>query len=375
MGWHEFLMKHGIGSPGYIAKTMARQYRAARTAYPGESCRSALRRVLANRVVAQSSFGGPNKYRAMRGNSQLIDSVIDENPSLYSIIRFAVFVEHPELQNPFAPPDRFEVLDRVLSEILEREVPGWRELSVTGTREAVSSPKGSVGEAKLHDAEPHRMAPVRPKSGDSVKAALQRFLEACREPGTLFITDEWIRPRFKQLEALLTDPISSEEATSLCDAIEKRAKLDHVIEWLAESKLPWGEFNSLKQSFEKRAKALDSALEEIEYERQRSEAEAAWRTKAKSPWEAAMRDTVLQAEHDPEPVKRDFGHMARPCPRCGTTDLRWFYYIEPPHPYETREMPCFGGWVTACERCNSVVDYLGTEFALRGDADGLRITY
>lgn len=129
MGWQEFLMKHGVGSPGYIAKTMARQYHAVKEAKPSLDERSVLFRVYANRVAAQSILGGPAEYRMSRENPSLMHAAVEQNPNLFSIIRHAVLIEHPELHNPHAPSNRFEVLDRVLTEVLDREIPDWRRTS------------------------------------------------------------------------------------------------------------------------------------------------------------------------------------------------------------------------------------------------------
>jgi hypothetical protein len=81
----------------------------------------------------------------------------------------------------------------------------------------------------------------RPLEGFSVENALDAFASACKQPGpeTLFITDYWILPRLERLRAHLSDPITSEQAQALCDAIEKRAKLDTVIDWLENSRHPW----------------------------------------------------------------------------------------------------------------------------------------
>lgn len=129
MGWHRFLMKHGIGSPGYITRRMARHYRLAKEARPYWSEREVLNAVYAMRVAAQSVLGGPVEYRMTKEDPSLKTTVLDKNPDLFSIIRHAILIEHPELQNPYAPPDRFEVLDSVISEILDQETPGWRSVA------------------------------------------------------------------------------------------------------------------------------------------------------------------------------------------------------------------------------------------------------
>lgn len=129
MGWQYFLMKHGIGSPGYIARRMAKHYCAAKQARPNWSEREVLNAVYAMRVAAQSVLGGPVEYQMTKKDSSLKHAVLDENPDLFSIIRHAIIIEHPELQNPDAPPDRFEVLDSVISEILDQETPDWRNVA------------------------------------------------------------------------------------------------------------------------------------------------------------------------------------------------------------------------------------------------------
>jgi hypothetical protein len=108
---------------------MARHYRLAREARPYWSEHEVLNAVYAMRVAAQSVLGGPVEYQMTKKDPSLKDAALDENPDLFSIIRHAILIEHPELQNPYAPPDRFEVLDRVISEILDQETPDWRNVS------------------------------------------------------------------------------------------------------------------------------------------------------------------------------------------------------------------------------------------------------
>src|ERR1700728_3316459 len=83
--------------------------------------------------------------------------------------------------------------------------------------------------------------PMRPRSGDSVKTALNVFLSALQQPGskTLFGTEHSIEPTLNFLSQHLSDPITSEQAVARCDALEKRAPLDTVIDWLAQSKCSW----------------------------------------------------------------------------------------------------------------------------------------
>jgi hypothetical protein len=120
---------------------MARHYRAAKEARPNWSEREVLNAVYAMRVAAQSVMGGPVEYRMTKENPSLKDAVLDENPDLFSIIRYAVVIEHPELQNPHAPADRFEILDSVISEILDQETPGWRNFATKSLPSPASMPR------------------------------------------------------------------------------------------------------------------------------------------------------------------------------------------------------------------------------------------
>ena len=358
--WQYFLMKHGIGSPGYIARRMARQYRAIKEADPTTDEVSILFRIYSNRVVAQSVLGGPNEYQAAREDPSLIRATIEQNSSLFMIIRHAVFVEHPELSDPRAPSDRFQVLDRVLTEILDHEAPGWRAFS-----QGRQGPQGERPQSVRHERSPtteivapHSTASTTGlRGGLSVEAALGLLLSACNKPDTLFITERWIGPRLQSLRGLLSEPISWDEAEALHDAVMRRTKLDDVIEWLKQSTLSWRVFRQRNEETIAEMKKIKAAEDRLLYERKFAEAERAWKTKASTPWEAAMGDKTFQAGHDPSAAKQRYGGSAHPCPRCGTRDLTWFYFVTPLPRYELRQFHGFAGWMTACERCNVTVDF------------------
>jgi hypothetical protein len=126
MGLHHFMMKHGVGSPGYAARTMAGRYLTMKKNWPDLEEYEILRRVFVDRVAAQTLFGGPQKYKECRRNPDLIDLVLRLNPDMFSLIRCAVLIEHPEFEKTNAPADRFEVLDQVIAEALADKVPEWK---------------------------------------------------------------------------------------------------------------------------------------------------------------------------------------------------------------------------------------------------------
>jgi hypothetical protein len=360
MRWQHFLMKHGIGSPGYIARRMAKEYRARKAGNPSLDERSILFRVYATRVAAQSILGGPAEYRMSRENPRLMHAAVEQNSDLFSIIRHAVLIEHPEFDKPYAPSDRFEVLDRVISEVLDREIPGWRK-TVQQTPPSRKQPeyrREDEKHAKRGTAATLDTGVAGLQEGLSIEAALSLFLNACNKHDTLFITDRWVEPRLRSLRGLLSEPITSDQVEALCDAVMKRAKLDDVIEWLADSKLSWRVFDQHRKEGAAELERIKAEQQKLEYERKFAEAEMAWKTKANTPWEAAMRDKAFQARHDSSTAEQKYGDSAHPCPQCGSREVTWFYYVSPPHPhYELRELHGFAGWMTACERCNVQIDF------------------
>lgn len=130
MGWQKLLMKRGLGSPGYIAKKMARTYRVGKENYPAMEEREVIRRLLSQRVSAQGVLGGPLQYQFLNQNPAALDELVDQHPDLFSIITLAIFIEHPELLGPGAPADAFDVLTETVQEVLDAEAPGWRTLGV-----------------------------------------------------------------------------------------------------------------------------------------------------------------------------------------------------------------------------------------------------
>jgi hypothetical protein len=137
MGWQKFLMKRGLGSPGYIAKKMARTYRIAKENNPSMEERTVIHHLFVQRVVAQSVLGGPVQYKFLKQNPAAIEELLDQHPDLFSIITLAIFIEHPELLGPGAPADAFNVLAETVQEVLDAEAPGWRTDGVWRNRPIV----------------------------------------------------------------------------------------------------------------------------------------------------------------------------------------------------------------------------------------------
>jgi hypothetical protein len=139
MGWQKFLMKRGLGSPGYIAKKMARTYRIGKENYPAMEERTVIWRLFVQRVAAQGVLGGPAQYQFLKQNPAALEELVDQHPDLFSIITLAIFIEHPELLGPGAPADAFNVLTETVQEVLDAEAPGWRTDGVWRNRAIVCS--------------------------------------------------------------------------------------------------------------------------------------------------------------------------------------------------------------------------------------------
>ncbi len=132
MGLHKFLMKHGIGSPGHVAKTLAKRYKVWKQTHPTADERTVLRSLLLERIAAQTTIGGPRQYHLLRADPSAVDELLSQNPDLFSIIMLSIFVEHPELTGSYVPAEAFKMLSTVVPEVLDSETPGWRTAGLWG---------------------------------------------------------------------------------------------------------------------------------------------------------------------------------------------------------------------------------------------------
>ncbi len=159
MGWHKFVMKHGIGSPGYIAGKLADAYRLRKTHSPSADERAIIRSIFVERIAAQTTFGGPHQYYVLRQNSWAIEELVNQHPDLYSIALLAIFIEHPKLMPPYTQSDTFEVLKETVQETLDNNAPGWRtggvwskpEMACSLCKERIHHPDASMMYATMDE--------------------------------------------------------------------------------------------------------------------------------------------------------------------------------------------------------------------------------
>ena len=196
------------------------------------------------------------------------------------------------------------------------------------------------------------------RPGVSIDEALDAFRAGCNIGAErLFITESWIGPRFDGLRVLLTDPITSEEARVLREAVLKHYRLDDVIEWLEHKPITWSEYETLR---DRRATRRWLALREVGY----------------FPWEdvqTCQQDAVREAEgmrqapallgsveehaHTADDAKRAYGSRAVPCSKCGASPdkLTWIRFTSPA--WTWKKLCGRAGWLTICESCHLQIDF------------------
>jgi hypothetical protein len=93
------------------------------------------------------------------------------------------------------------------------------------------------------------------KAGMSRAEALRSFEELVNQPGTMFSTDHWLRPKLEKLRTLLSDPITEDQASALADVLYERQQMRDLMEWLQGSPIPWQSFFLLRDFVDLQLKA------------------------------------------------------------------------------------------------------------------------
>lgn len=133
MNLRRFMMMHGLGSPGYIARRMCKHYVAIKQSNPDLSEEETLRRVYVTRIAAQTMLGGPKVYLDLKSHPDRIDAIVGLNSDLLALIRLAVFQEHSILSSGDGVDGHLQALDEVILEVIRREVPSWRNPDIGPT--------------------------------------------------------------------------------------------------------------------------------------------------------------------------------------------------------------------------------------------------
>lgn len=183
-------------------------------------------------------------------------------------------------------------------------------------------------------------------AGLSPEEAIRIVRSGCnRGPARLFITESWFQPRVDRLLTTLSHPITGEEASVLRDAVEKRCRLDLVIEWLEERhRLPearWLCFVELKRRGE-----TPRDIERLE--------------RGFFPWEDvdACRGRLPPPNMLPSQNRRGLAHLVRRlrrrgrgCPKCKRPPaaMTWIYFRSPGWTWS--RMCGREGWLNVCDHC------------------------
>ena len=126
MGFLKFVMKRGIGSPGSIAKAMAKTYAGLkRESAETKSESDVLRQLYLGRVSAAAAWNKAAQFGYSTEPSH-VEQVLSKNPDLANLVKHVVVSEHPELLDSAMSGNPWEVLDEVVEEMLDRHAPGWR---------------------------------------------------------------------------------------------------------------------------------------------------------------------------------------------------------------------------------------------------------
>src|SRR5260370_15294488 len=105
MGFTRFVMKHGIGAPGPMAKTQARVYRGLKRTGKYKSEAEVLRvmYLLRAKTARNLSSGSVRQAYEMAELPGWAESVVKTNSDLLMMTVYIVLCEHPELRNPNTP--------------------------------------------------------------------------------------------------------------------------------------------------------------------------------------------------------------------------------------------------------------------------------
>jgi hypothetical protein len=165
--------------------------------------------------------------------------------------------------------------------------------------------------------------------------ALAALVAACNRPDTLFITEKWIAPRRERLSALLSDPITADEAHVLREILWQRLPFEVVFDWLAEKPVTWNDYQATKAAMAEQSR---------------------WRTMAEGifPWpdvEASKAaGETAGAKHGPchEELRNET------CPCCNRP-LTWIYFRSPK--WTWKRLCGRAGWLGVCDECHLQVRF------------------
>jgi hypothetical protein len=79
-------------------------------------------------------------------------------------------------------------------------------------------------------------------AGLNIERALKVFVEACRQPGTRWITERWFAPRRQHLIESLSNPITEDEPVVLRELLWQHIKFEEAFDFLSRKPLSWSAY-------------------------------------------------------------------------------------------------------------------------------------
>jgi hypothetical protein len=124
-GLTKFMSKYWIGSPSHIARRMAKAYRGVKEHEPSWDEPQVLRVVMSGSAVQEVLHRLASDIMPKETSRSIQDSLADCCPDLFSLVLFAVVIEHQHLLNPSMPDDVINAVTSTIVETLDQTAPRW----------------------------------------------------------------------------------------------------------------------------------------------------------------------------------------------------------------------------------------------------------
>ncbi|MBI1356676.1 MAG: hypothetical protein GC160_20240 [Acidobacteria bacterium] len=151
-----------------------------------------------------------------------------------------------------------------------------------------------------------------------------------------------------RLKALLSDPLTEDQAAAIAAIVMKCLTLEDFFEWLSDQERPWVDFVARRA-----IRIREPTVEHLARLEAREREAAGLRTF----WEQARHEFQALPDHQKriEDAKARYLADAPACPNCSrpASELAWFYFETPPSTW--KQLAGQAGWAVWCDRCGEQV--------------------
>jgi len=120
MGFGDFIMKHGPGSPGSIAKAVTKSYLKFQRQFPNASKIELLELTLAGRMKTHEIIG--RKFISIEDRDMILRKI---EGKLYRLIVYIDCFENPDSRKTYQEfPDLFIKAKSIMKEVMQKYAPG-----------------------------------------------------------------------------------------------------------------------------------------------------------------------------------------------------------------------------------------------------------